>query len=446
MKKLSWSRAMAGLLVGSLRIKRKRRFQLTMTADKRPWVHSRSAVDGLRHLPHRQPANACDLSALAPVCRSTLVPMRMFTRFSVSLWPRLGAACTALLTVALCVLLPAQVQAKAASRTSNPAWPEARASGTYADHHAAQAWGQGLAERSGLDAQQVRKVLDRAHRLPAVEQLVLPPAKPQLRNWQAYRARFVEPRRIAAGQRFWDQHARTLARAEQVYGVPAALVVGIIGVETLYGQHTGRFRVLDALSTLAFDFPQAHPRAAQRQQFFRDELGHFLQMTLGRGLDPVSIRGSYAGAMGLPQFMPSSWLQYAVDFDGDGHIDLLGNPDDAIGSVARYLQAHRWQPGQATHFGVQVPRDPDRLQQLLAPDILPTFSVQGAGLGASARQHTGPLALVELRNGEAAPSYVLGTENFYAITRYNWSSYYAMAVIELGEAIAQSRQGRQARR
>jgi len=349
-----------------------------------------------------------------------------------------------LIATGLMTLSAAQARNDSAARRAAPALPETRASGTYAGHTQALAWGQALAARSGLDAQQVQAVLARAHRLPAVEQLVLPPPTPQARNWQAYRARFIEPRRLAAGQRFWDQHASTLARAEQVYGVPAALVVGIIGVETLYGQHTGRFRVLDALSTLAFDFPQAHPRAAERQRFFQDELGHFLQMTLGQGIDPQSVRGSFAGAMGLPQFMPSSWQRYAVDFDGDGRIDLFGSTSDAIGSVARYLQAHHWQSGQATHFSVQVPSDPTELQNLLAPDILPTFSAQallarGAGLDAQARQHTGLLALVELRNGDAPPSYVLGTENFYAVTRYNWSSYYAMAVIELGQAVAERR-------
>ena len=371
--------------------------------------------------------------------------------FFMSRRPLRRPLCTALLLAALVLLPTVQARPDAAKRRASPAWPEANASGTYGDHAPAQAWALALAERTGLDAQQVQSALARAHHLPAVRQLVLPPSKPQTRNWQLYRARFVEPRRIAAGLRFWTDHAATLARAEQRYGVPAALVVGIIGVETLYGQQTGRFRVLDALSTLAFDFPQAHPRAAERQRFFQDELAHFLQMTLGQGLDPLQVRGSYAGAMGLPQFMPSSWQRHAVDFDGDGRIDLFGSASDAIGSVARYLQAHQWQPGMATHFDVHVPANPDQLQTLLAPDILPSFTVQallahGVGLDDNARQHAGLLALVELRNGDAAPSYRLGTENFYAITRYNWSSYYAMAVIELGEAVARARQTQSARR
>ena len=268
--------------------------------------------------------------------------MRFVTPPSRPFTARNRLARTLLWLAGAALLLPAHARNESTARRQAAALPEAQAAGTYASHVQAQTWGAELAGRSGLDVQQVQAALARAHRLPAVQQLVLPPATPQARNWQAYRARFVEPRRIAAGRRFWDQHASDLARAEQLYGVPAALVVGIIGVETLYGQHTGRFRVLDALSTLAFDFPQSHPRAPERQRFFQDELGHFLQMTIGQGLDPQTVRGSFAGAMGLPQFMPSSWRRHAVDFDGDGRIDLFDSASDAIGSVARYLQDISW--------------------------------------------------------------------------------------------------------
>ena len=235
-------------------------------------------------------------------------------------------------------------------------------------------------------------------------------------------------------------HRATLERAEKTYGVPAEMVVGIIGVETLYGQHKGNYRVLDALTTLSLNFPQEHPRAAEREAFFKSELGHFLvQMRqLPEGSAPVT--GSFAGAMGWPQFMPSSWAKFAVDFDGDGRIDLLNNPVDAIGSVANYFKAFGWQTGMPTHYPVQF--DEARLDKptLLAPDILPTFSVatftaKGAVLEGDALQHKGQLALVELFNGQDAPSYVAGTENFYVVTRYNWSSYYALAVIELGQAV-----------
>ena len=301
-------------------------------------------------------------------------------------------------------------------------------------------WAQDAATRLQLDPNWVQQTLAQAQRLPVVEKLVLPPASPVAKDWGAYRARFIEPVRIQAGQRFWRQHQATLARAERKYGVPAAIIVGIIGVETLYGQNTGNFRVVDALGTLAFHFPLAHPRAADRQAFFRSELEQFLLLTSRSGADPLAIRGSYAGALGLPQFMPSSWAKFAVDFDGDGRIDLFGSPADAIGSVANYFKAFQWRTGMPTHYPVTLTPGQTDMDTLMAPDILPTFSVasfvaKGAALEGAALSHPGPMALIELRNGPNAPSYVAGTENFYAITRYNWSSYYAMAVIELAEAV-----------
>ena len=308
-----------------------------------------------------------------------------------------------------------------------------------------QAWVQDAAQRLQLDPIWVQNTLAQAQRLPSVERLVLPPSSPAAKNWAAYRARFIEPIRIQAGLRFWQNNRSALERAEREYGVPASVIVGIIGVETLYGQNTGNFRILDALATLAFHFPTAHPRAAARQAFFQSELEQFLLLTSRSGADPLTIRGSYAGAMGLPQFMPSSWAKFAVDFDGDGRIDLFGSPHDAIGSVANYFKAFDWRPGLPTHYPVTLTPGQSNMDSLLAPDILPTFSVasfvgQGAALSGAALQHPGPLALIELLNGPDAPSYVAGTENFYAITRYNWSSYYAMAVIELAEAVAREMQ------
>jgi membrane-bound lytic murein transglycosylase B len=201
------------------------------------------------------------------------------------------------------------------------------------------------------------------------------------------------------------------------------------------------------LSTLTFDFPKEHSRATERQAFFSKELAQFLVMTSKENIKPATLKGSYAGAMGLPQFMPSSWAKFAVDFDGDKHIDLFNNPADVIGSVANYFKAFQWQPGMATHYPVTFNRDQLDLDALMAPDILPTFNVnsfqaKGAVIEGDALLHTGPLALIELLNGNAPPSYVAGTENFYAITRYNWSSYYAMAVIELGQAVAREVQSR----
>lgn len=310
-----------------------------------------------------------------------------------------------------------------------------------------RAWAQDAASRLQLDPSWMTHTLSQAQRLPLVEKLVLPPSSPVAKNWAAYRARFIEPVRIKAGVRFWQMHDTALERAEREYGVPAAIIVGIIGVETLYGQNTGNFRILDALATLAFHFPLAHPRAAERQAFFRSELEQFLWLTSRSGADPLAIRGSYAGAMGLPQFMPTSWARHAVDFDGDGRIDLFNSPTDAIGSVANYFKAFQWRTGMPTHFAVSLPPGQADMDALLAPDILPTFSVssfmaKGATLEGRALQHNGPLALIELRNGSEPSSYVAGTENFYAITRYNWSSYYAMAVIELAEAVAREVQSK----
>ncbi len=319
---------------------------------------------------------------------------------------------------------------------------KAAAGETYASRSEAQQWADDAAARLDLPAGWLREQIGQARRIPLIEQLVLPAASPSAKNWAAYRTRFIEPKRIEAGVAFWLRHQATLARAEQTYGVPASIIVGILGVETLYGQHMGSFRILDALATLAFDFPQAHPRARERQAFFRGELEQFLRLAERSGIDPQSWRGSYAGAMGLPQFMPSSWRHYAVDFDGDGRIDLFNSPADAIGSVASYFKAFQWKPGLPTHYPVTLTPGQTDMDALLAPDILPTFGVEsftakGAQLSGAALQHPGPLALIELRNGADAPSYVAGTENFYVVTRYNWSSYYAMAVIELGQAVAE---------
>ena len=298
-----------------------------------------------------------------------------------------------------------------------------------------------LAQRRDLDPQWVRQAIGQARHLPSVARLMMPPPSGTPKNWRLYRSRFVEPVRIAAGARFWQANREWLERAEASYGVPAAIIVGIIGVETLYGQQMGSFRVIDALATLAFDFPKAHPRAEARQAFFLAELEQFLSLSSRTSSDPLMARGSYAGAMGMPQFMPSSWVRHAVDFDGDGKVDLFNSAADAIGSVANYLKTYNWQPGLMTHHAVRFDADRLDLDALLAPDILPTFSpasmaAKGALVTLPTEGHSGPLALVELQNGADPAQYVAGTENFYAITRYNWSSYYAMAVIELAEAVA----------
>jgi len=294
-----------------------------------------------------------------------------------------------------------------------------------------------LATQQGWELPPLQATLAQARSVPAVQRLIMPAAAGTAKDWAAYRARFIEPRRLQAGIAFWAQHEAALNRAEAVYGVPAEIIAAIIGVETFYGQITGGFRVIDALATLSFDFPSGR---RDRSAFFRNELVEFLKLCRREGLDPLAVKGSFAGAIGWPQFMPSSWNRDAVDFDGDGHIDLANSPVDAIGSVAHFLTEHGWQRGMTTDYRLAMPVETSARALLLAPDIKPTFNVAqllaaGAQPSEAALEHSGPMAVVELQMGSAAPVYVLGTENFYSITRYNWSSYYAMAVIELGRSL-----------
>jgi membrane-bound lytic murein transglycosylase B len=346
-----------------------------------------------------------------------------------------------LISLGLCVSAGTQAAESTKKSKSKNKSSEPVSGATYAKRTDAMAWAERTAQEHQLDPKWVKAQLAQAKLIPSIPKLILPPAQVSQKNWAAYRARFIEPKRIQAGLQFWQRHQTLLNQAEQTYGVPPWLVVGVIGVETFYGQHTGNFRVLDALSTLSFDFPKEHPRATERQAFFSKELAQFLVMASKEKINPAKLKGSYAGAMGLPQFMPSSWANFAVDFDGDKHIDLFNNPADVIGSVANYFKAFQWQPGMATHYAVTFNREQLDMDALMAPDILPTFSVnnflaKGAVIDGDALSHKGPLALIELLNGNDPASYVAGTENFYAITRYNWSSYYAMAVIDLGQAVA----------
>ena len=318
----------------------------------------------------------------------------------------------------------------------------ARQGTPYAAQEEAMRFAEEIADRRGLDAEWTRRAIGRAQNLPTVSRLMQPAPAGTPKNWRVYRSRFIDPIRIGAGVRFWQDNRDTLERAEREYGVPAQMIVGIIGVETIYGQQMGDFRVIDALATLTFNFPQSHPRAAERTAYFRGELEQFLSQHHRQGTDPLQPLGSFAGAMGMPQFMPSSRGRWAVDFDGDGRIDLNGAAD-AIGSVASYFKGYGWTTGMPTHYPVAFDAVKLDKDALLAPDILPTFSVtsftgKGAVLEGPGLEHKGPLALVELQNGAEAPQYVAGTENFYVITRYNWSSYYAMAVIELGREVKQA--------
>ncbi len=307
----------------------------------------------------------------------------------------------------------------------------------YAQRHEAQEFARNMAQKHGWSETWIIDTLKEARYQPRVAQLIMPSTASPTKNWSAYRARMVEPTRLRAGLVFWRANRRWLDRAERRFGVPPSVIMGILGVESIYGKQTGNFRVLDTLATLAFDFPSGR---SDRSLFFRGELEALLVLAHSGQVDALRMNGSFAGAVGSPQFMPSSIQKYAVDFDENGRVDLLNSPADMIGSIANYLSKFGWQEGWPTHFEVTPPSHDDTLSTLLGPDIVPLFSPHefishGARLPTSALQHAGKLALVMLKNGEAEPTYVAGTSNFYAITRYNQSSYYAMAVIALGEAL-----------
>jgi len=344
------------------------------------------------------------------------------------------------LALATCLLSPSAFAAKP-KKNKTAASKNAVAAKSYRNDLRVREAARQIAERQGLSAAWVRATLAQAQKLPEVIRAASPVADPGVRNWDAYRRRVLDPVRIQAGVRYWQAHASTLARAQELSGVDAGTIVGIVGAETLYGQRMGKYRVLDALATLAFDFPAHHPKVAGRSAYFLQELEAFLLWSHQTGRDPLTVRGSYAGAMGIAQFMPSSWQKYAVDFDGDGRIDLFGSNADAIGSIANYLAAFGWKSGMPTHFSVELDMARADLPALLDKDIVPSMTpaqmqARGALLPAAALAHPGLLALVELPQGLGAnPSYVVGTDNFYTVTRYNWSSFYALSVIELGQAV-----------
>ena len=283
-------------------------------------------------------------------------------------------------------------------------------------------------EQYGFDVAHLSRHFAAIRPNAAVLRAIRPAAVPeQQRSWQRYRERFVNTRRSDGGRRFWEENEATLQRAEAIYGVPPEVVVAIIGVETEYARNMGKFSVFEALASLTFHYP---PRAA----FFRIELEQFLLLARENGVSPLDIKGSYAGAIGIPQFMPSSQRRYAVDFDGDDRIDLRNSTADAIGSVARFLQQHGWQAGSPIAVPARVERDPT---DLLAGGIKPVVPLQDlAKQGVIAEGDAErPAALIDLVTPDAATEYWLGFENFYVITRYNRSSFYAMSVFQLAETL-----------
>ena len=293
---------------------------------------------------------------------------------------------------------------------------------------AVQAFIARMARKHDFDPHRLQQLFSRVRLQPQVIARITRPAE-KSKPWYEYRAIFLGQRRIRGGVAFWRQHAAALHRATKVYGVPLQIIVAIIGVETRYGAFTGKDSVLDALTTLAFAYP---PRA----HFFRSELEHFLLLTRAEHIDPLRLQGSYAGAMGLPQFMPSSYQAYAVDFDGDGRRDLWHDPVDAIGSVAHYLSAHGWRRGEPVVAAARVTGTayPALVNQALKPQLT-VRTLRRRGI-APQRSVAGSLKAVLLQlQGRSGPQYWLGFSNFYVITRYNQSPLYAMAVVELARAI-----------
>ena len=257
--------------------------------------------------------------------------------------------------------------------------------------------------------------------------------------WYKYRPIFMKKSRIEGGVTFWNQHAVTLARAEKVYGVPPEIIVAIIGVESFYGKHKGKHLVMEALATLAFDYPK-------RSRFFRSELEQYLLLTREEKIDPLSLKGSYAGAMGEPQFISSSYRHYAVDFDQDGKRDLWNNTVDIIGSVANYFSRHGWKPGQTIStraiFDKKTKTSDKKIRSLVKLGVKPKHSleyIKGYGVTAKSRLADDQLAALIKLTTKNEPEYWLGLHNFYVITRYNHSELYAMAVFQLGNEIVKLR-------
>lgn len=278
-----------------------------------------------------------------------------------------------------------------------------------------------------FDRSKLQSVFNQTNKSMRVLDAISKPA--EVLPWYKYRSIFIQPARIDQGLVFWDKYQSTLSRAEEEYGVPAEFIIAIIGVETQYGINTGSDRVMDALSTLAFHYPK-------RGAFFRKELEQFLLLTRDQSVDPLSLKGSYAGAMGIPQFISSSYRNYAVDFDQDGKIDIWNNPVDAIGSVANYFKQHGWQPGDK----VVVPgkATDNRHLDLLNGDLKPDIRVDRLtdfGIYHNDKVPADALVKVLSLEGDSGKEIWLGLNNFYVITRYNRSPLYAMAVYQLAESI-----------
>lgn len=298
-----------------------------------------------------------------------------------------------------------------------------------------QSFMQRMHQQHGFPMAELRSWLGQAEIKQSILKAISRPA--EKKAWHQYRPIFLVPSRIKWGVEFWDAHGDALARAEREYGVPARIIVAIIGVETNYGRNAGSYRVLDALFTLGFHYPK-------RAAFFLSELEQYLLMTREQGIDPMSLKGSYAGAMGLPQFISSSYRNYAVDFNGDGRADIFSDPEDAIGSVGNYFARHGWQPGGDVAFPALASGQgyKDLLQDDLKPSIpFARFAERGVSVAPESVSPDAVARLLELRLARGAELWAT-LHNFYVITRYNHSSLYAMAVFQLSQQIERTRLGR----
>lgn len=287
-----------------------------------------------------------------------------------------------------------------------------------------------MVKRYGFSKTEVTRWLYQAEKRQAILDAISRPAERRL-NWSEYRAIFLTPSRIEGGVAFWKEHADTLARAEQQYGVPPQIIVAILGVETRYGAHTGGYRVLDALHTLGFHYPR-------RSKFFREQLKEFLLFAREEQIQPTLPTGSYAGAMGVPQFMPDSFRTYAVDFDGDGKRDIWNNPDDVIGSVANYFSRKgNWKAGEPVTWPADgVTAAHKSLVDAGAKPSLKPEQLTSAGIDIGPAPPGSKLSLMDFETNDGT-EYWIGLNNFYAIMRYNPRTKYAMAVYQLSEAIRQ---------
>lgn len=302
------------------------------------------------------------------------------------------------------------------------------AAADYAERPDVATFVDSVAAEHGFAKADLEALFAEAERKQAILDAIARPAE-KTKAWHQYRDIFVTSDRIAQGVEFWRTHRATLERAEAAYGVPSDVIVAIIGVETMYGRNRGSYRVVDALTTLAFDFP---PRAP----FFRNELIQFLLLTREEGLDPLSLTGSYAGAMGYGQFIPSSFRSFSIDFDGDGKRDVWNNAEDAIGSVANYFVAHGWRSdGPVVARADALDARADAIANgVLALDHT-VAKIRSLGVTFPGYPDDEPALLLKLE-GATGPEYWVGLHNFYVITRYNHSAMYALAVHQLGESIS----------